>query len=127
MAAVGGSVESVTINGREFPMAADADITRKIGGYMNEVQPNGDGSSRIIKTRESPALSGCVVECDDVRGDHEFLQEIADANEFFPIAITYANGDVYQGSGIVSGELTQSSQAATAGFDLIGTGSFTRQ
>ena len=37
MAAVGGSVLAVNIDGREYPVAADADINRKLGGYENEV------------------------------------------------------------------------------------------
>ncbi len=127
MAAIGGSVESVTISGRELPVTADADINRKLGGYENDVQANGDGSARIIKTRVNPMLSGIVTECDDDRGDHEFLQAIADGNEFVPTAITYADGSVYQGTAIISGELQHSNQSGTAGFDMMGQGVFTRQ
>ena len=43
MPAVGGSIESVTLNGRPFPVAADAEAQRKLGGWENEVQANGDG------------------------------------------------------------------------------------
>lgn len=127
MAAVGGSVESVTIQGREFPVTADADINRKLGGYENEIMPNGDGTARIIKTRTTPSLTGVVVECDDARGDHEFLQDVADGNIFVPTAITYADGSVYQGSATISSELQHSNQSATASFDMMGQGKFTRQ
>jgi len=51
MAAVGGSLESITLNGREFPVAADVEAQRKLGGWENEVLANGDGSGRLIKTR----------------------------------------------------------------------------
>ena len=127
MTAIGGSVESVTLNGREFPVTADADINRKMGGYENEVVPNGDGSSRLIKARALPSLSGVVVECDDARGDHEFLQALADGSGFFAMAVTYADGSVYQGDMQVSGELQHANQAATVSFDLMGRGSLTRQ
>ena len=127
MSAVGGSIEAISIKGREFPVTGDADVNRKLGGFENETQPNGNGTTRIIKTRVSPSLTGIVVECDDSRGDHEFLQEVANGNSFVPVAITYASGKSYQGSAIISGELQQSSQNATCGFDMMGEGEFTPQ
>ena len=127
MTAIGGSVESVVISGRELPVTADADINRKLGGYENDVQPNGNETARLIKTRVNPSLTGIVTECDDARGDHEFMQAIADGNDFVPIAITYADGSVYEGTAIVSGELQHSNQAATLAFDMMGQGTFARQ
>ncbi len=127
MTAVGGSVEAVSINGREFPVTADADVNRKLGGFENEVNPNGNGTARIIKTRVAAALSGIVVECDDSRGDNEFLQGISDGNDFVATAITYASGIVYQGDAIIVGELQYSSQNATCGFDMGAQGNFTQQ
>jgi len=127
MAAVGGSIESVTLDGRIFPVAFDADISRKLGGFENENMPNGDGTSRLIKTRVLWSLAGVQVEADDSRGDHEFIQALADRNDYFPIALTYASGDTYQGTGQISGENTASSQSATLTVDLSGPGSLTKQ
>lgn len=127
MSATGGSIESVTLKGREFPATADADVTRKLGGYENELQPNGNGTARNIKTRVLPAFTGVTVECDDSRGDHEFLQDIADGEELVPVAVTYASGATYQGKGTIVGELGSSNQNATASFDIMGEGKFVRQ
>lgn len=127
MTAVGGSVESITIMGREFPMAADADINRKLGGFENESQANGDGSARLIKTRVPPMLSGIVVECDNDRGDQEFLQAVANNNEYVATVISYADGNAYQGRHQIVGELQYSNQAGTASFDMAGTGVMTKQ
>ena len=127
MAATGGSIESVTIAGREFPATADADVTRKLGGFENELLPNGNGTSRRIKMRVLPAFTGIVVECDDARADQEFLQDIADAEALVPIAVTYPSGTVYQGNGTIVGELGSSNQSATASFDIMGEGTFTQQ
>jgi len=127
MAAVGGPIESISLDGRNFAVAADAEIQRKLGGMENEAQPNGDGTSRLVKTRVSPMFSGLVVEVDDSRGDHEFLQDLADRNDFFAVAVTYASGVTYQGRGQISGELQVSSANATAAFDIAGTGRFTAQ
>lgn len=127
MSATGGSIEGVTLAGREFPATADSDVMRKLGGFSNELQPNGNGTSRNIKTRVLPAFTGIVVECDDARGDHEFLQDIADGESLVPIAVTYASGVTYQGKGTIVGDLSASNQSATASFDIMGEGKFTQQ
>lgn len=127
MPSVGGSIESVTLAGRLFPVAADAESQRKIGGFENEVQSNGDGSARIIKTRVPLSLDGLTVDTDDSRGDSEFLQGLSDRTDFFPIAITYASGEVYQGSAILVGETQTSSQNATTEVSLMGPGILTKQ
>jgi|SRR5690554_705525 len=127
MAAVGGSIESVTIRGRLFPVAADAEAQRKLGGWENEVQSNGDGSARIIKTRVPMSITGLVLEVDDDRGDQEFLQDVANAQDFVPVGITYASGVTYQGRAIVTDELQGSSQSSTASVSLSGPGILTRQ
>ena len=124
---VGGSIESITLDGRTFAVAADAESQRKIGGFENEAQPNGDGSVRIIKTRVVWSLDGLTVDVDDARGDQEFLQELTDGNTNFPVAITYASGEVYQGTGQLVGEMQASSQNATAAVALMGPGILTKQ
>lgn len=125
--ATGGSIESVTINGRIFAVAADVEVQRKLGGFENEVQANGDGTARNVKTRVPWALSGLAVEVDDNRGDHEFLQDLSDRSAYVPVAITYASGVVYQGRGSIVGELQFSNQNSAAAFDMSGPGKLTPQ
>lgn len=127
MAAVGGSIESISIRGRLFPVAADADATRDLGGFTVEVPSNGDGSARIVKTRKPWALGGVVVEINDDRADQEFLQEIQNGNEFVPITITFASGTTYQARGTLVEELEMSTQSATATIALQGPGEMTQQ
>jgi hypothetical protein len=124
---VGGSIESITLDGRTFSVAADAEAQRKIGGFENEVQANGDGTARLIKTRVPLSLDGLTVDIDDAQDDAEFLQSLQNGNSFFPIAITYASGEVYQGTAQVVGETQTSSQNATAAVSLMGPGELTRQ
>lgn len=124
---VGGSIESVTLDGRTFAVAADAEAQRKLGGFENEVQANGDGTARLIKTKVPLAIDGLTVDVDDANGDHEFLQALANRNDFFPIAITYASGATYQGSAQITGEMQASSQNATAAVSLMGPGILTKQ
>ena len=127
MSAVGGSIESITLDGRNFAVAADAEAQRKLGGFENEVQANGDGTARLIKTRVPLSLDGLTVEIDDDRADNEFLQELSDRNDFFPIAISYASGNTYQGTAQIVGETQTSSQNATASVSLMGPGVLTKQ
>ena len=61
MAAIGGSIQEVALQGRTFAVAADAESQRKLGGFENEVQPNGDGmTARLIKTRVTWMLDGLM-------------------------------------------------------------------
>ena len=127
MTAIGGSIESVTLEGREFSVAADAEAQRKLGGWENEVAANGNGTARLIKTRVPLSLDGVTVNIDDSRGDHEYLQDLANRNDFFTIAISYASGITYQGTAQLVGETSSSSQNATAPISLSGPGVLTRQ
>lgn len=127
MAAVGGSIESITLDGRNFAVAADAEAQRKLGGFENEVQANGDGTARLIKTRVPLSIDGLTVEIDDDRADQEFLQELSNRNDFFPVVISYASGNDYQGTAQIVGETQSSSQNATAAVSLMGPGVLTKQ
>lgn len=128
MPAIGGSIESMILDGRTFPVAADADVQRKLGGYENEFQANGDGATgRLIKTAVGWALDGLTIEIDDDRGDQEFLQGLTDSPDFFSVAITYASGIVYQGTGQIVGENPASSQNATGAISLMGPGKLSKQ
>jgi len=127
MAAVGGSIEEVTLSGRSFAVAADAEAQRKLGGFENEVLANGNGTARIIKTRVPLSIDGLTIEVDDSRADQEFLQELADRPDFWVLAITYASGITYQGTAQIVGENPASSQSATAAISLMGPGVLTKQ
>lgn len=127
MAGKGGSIQSVSIDGRLFPVAADADTTRKLGGFENEVQANGDGTGRTIKTRVPWQLGGLQVEVDEDRADQQFLQDIADKSASVPVAVTYASQATYQGTGTLTDEISFSNTSATATVSLMGTGQLTLQ
>ena len=123
----GGSIESMTLDGRTFSVAGDADVARKLGGSENEVQANGDGTARLLKTRVPWSLADITVSIDDEDGDHEFLQNLADGNAFFAVTLAYASGEVWQGDGQITGEVVANSAATTAAINLMGSGELTRQ
>jgi len=124
---VGGSIESIILDGRNFSVASDAEAQRKLGGFENEVMANGDGTARLIKTRVPLSINGLVLDISDDRGDQEFLQEFSDSNDFKPIVITYASGADYAGTAQIVGEIQVSSQSATGTINLAGPGKLTKQ
>ncbi|MCP4566693.1 MAG: hypothetical protein GY841_03825 [FCB group bacterium] len=128
MTAIGGPLRNISVAGREFRAAGDATIAMKLGGDENEVSPNGDKSTaRIVKTTAAWTATGGALEFDSNLGDQEFLQEIADGNDFVVIAITLQSGVVYQGTGIVTGELALDSAATTGVTNFGGPGKLTKQ
>lgn len=128
MAAIGGPIESVTINRRLFAVAADADGQRKLGGAENEFQSNGDyATGRIIKNIVGWSVGSLTISVDDDNDDHEFLQEICDSNDFYPCLVTFANGQSYQGTGTITGELMYSGKNSTVTAKFEGPGKLTRQ
>jgi hypothetical protein len=108
-------------------VASDAEANKKLGGFENEVQANGDGTARLVKTRAPWSIDGLQVEINDSRADAEFLQEIADSLEFVSITMTLASGVTYQASGTITDEVQSSSQNATASIKLSGPGGLSQQ
>jgi hypothetical protein len=123
----GGSLDSITLDGRIFSVATDADVQRKLGGFETTVNANGNGTTRNTKTRVPWSLTGVVLDIDDDRGDQEFIQELQDRTSDFPIAATYVSGVVYQGVGQIVDEVAHGSQATTASIGVSGPGKFTKQ
>ena len=125
--ATGGSVESISLDGRVFAATADTDPGRKIGGFENEIQPNGDGTARMVKTRVAWSLTDVSISVDDTIDDDTFIQELIDGDAFIPITISMASGTVYQGTGQVTGENPTSAQSTSKTVNLGGPGQLTRQ
>jgi hypothetical protein len=126
-APIGGSIESITVDAQVFAVAADADATMSLGGWSNEVQPNGNGTSRIIKTRIPWTLSGLTVAIDDDAANQETLQLVADGNLWVPCTIRMASGVTYQGTGTITDNIERSTQSATCTLSLSGQGALTQQ
>ena len=128
MPAIGGSIEAVSLSGREFPVSAESTVNRKLGGTSNEIKMNGNKiTGRLIKTSMAWVLSGLDVEIYDSRNDQEYLQELADRKGYFAVAVTYASGLTYQGDGQLIEDVEMDSQNATAGLTLSGPGTLTQQ
>lgn len=125
--AVGGSINSITLDGRNFGIAADADASRDLGGFIKELESNGNGTQREILTAKPWMVEGLEVSVDDANGDQEFLQGLADVPGLIPITVVYADLGIYQGLGTVTADLKSSSQSAKCPIVMTGQGKFTRQ
>lgn len=127
MSGTGGSIFEITIRKRRFAVFADAASNRQLGGFENEVVSLGDGEAVLVKKRVPFRLDGLQVAIDDNAGDQEFLQEIADANGFVPVTITYVSGRTYQGQGQIEGAIQVASDNTSATITLAGTAKLTIQ
>lgn len=125
--AIGGSVQSISIGGRLFAVAADAAFSVFLGGYTNETEANGDGTARLIKTAAPWKIDGIVVNIDNLNGDDLYLQNIANSNEYTTVTVNFASGAIYEGQGQITGDLMTDSQKTTSSFTLSGTGILSRQ
>ena len=120
--ATGGSIEGVTLFGAPFSCPADNDATIILGGAVNEVQANGDGSARLIKIRGPWKVTGLQLAVNNLTEDHAFLQSLADGNTFFPVTIRLASQKVYKGVGQIVGEVGQSTNGTVVSLELAGQG-----
>jgi len=127
MSTTGGSVISISLNGRQFAIPADTDLNIKRGGFESETQANGDGTVRNVKTRVPWGILGCVVSINDSQQDHQYLQGLADGNAEIDVVMELASGAIETGKGYINGELQRATQATTASFDLMGQGKLNQQ
>lgn len=127
MAQVGGTVTECTIDNRPFAPAGDAKVVIKLGGFSNEVAPNGNGTSRLLKTAEAGSVEGLSVAIDHDQADAQFLQDTQDGQKFVPFTITLADGNTYQGSVQITDMPGFDTSSATADLKLAADGKITRQ
>lgn len=124
---VGGPISSIEFANRPFSVAADAEATRKLGGFENEIVSNGDGTVREIKTMVPLFIGGLVIDIDDDRDDQSFLQLQADTPGMKTLTVTYASGSTWQATAQIVDEITYNNQTTTAGIAFSGPGKLTKQ
>ncbi len=127
MASVGGSIKEISIDGRPFSVASDADVALKLGGKKISPSANGDGTARYLGEVECWSLSGIDIAVDHDKGDQGFLQSNADAMTPVNCTIELIDGTVFQGKGIVADDHDFSTAKATTGLTLMGEGKLTPQ
>lgn len=122
----GGPLESITIKKRRFPVDGEINAMLSLGGFTNEVKPNGDGQTfRIVKTAKTAKLKAIPIIIDNSRGDMEFIQEIMDDPEPVDCFATEVDGTVWEGSVTIAGDPEKSTKEGTMEIEVHG--SFNRQ
>jgi len=117
---VGGSIIEVALSGRGFAVASDADSNRSLGGSMNELDPNGNRTARLIKNYKPWKTDNLVLDIDDQLDAQEYIQAEANKTDYITVIITYASGIRYSGRAQITGEIQVSSQKTTATITLEG-------
>lgn len=124
---VGGSPVQMQVSGRIFGVAADSDPTINLGGYNNEVLPNGDQATVRKKMTVVPwSIENIDLEINHVRGDLEFLQSVANNSDLVVITLVLQTA-TFTGLGTITGEFKAATQATTAPCNFMGAGSLEQQ
>jgi hypothetical protein len=119
---VGGSLDSISIDGRIFNATADADVSMDLGGFSSEQKPLGNGDAIDVMTRKIWKATGIKVGINHDQADQQFLQAAANDKTNKPITITLASGHTYQARGKPTGDLNFSTMDSVCELELSGPG-----
>jgi len=109
-----GAMRNMTIGGRGFKVSHDGSGSKQIGGSSNELQMNGDGSFRTIRSVVPGSISDVNVELNDSNGDLEYLQGLATDGTETVVVATYASNISYTGSLVIIGEVQKDEMTGLA-------------
>ena len=124
---VGGYITDLSLAGRSFSTAADAEVNIDYGGDSNEIEMNGDNTGRVVKEKVPWSMEGVVISIDNEKEDYEFLNQLRSRGRLFPITAGLADGTILQGDGQITGALALSSKNTTVPVTLKGTGRLSKQ
>lgn len=123
MSVVGGSIVSVSFNGRSFSPDGDTDASQALKDFENEMKVNGDGTPRLIKKRVLKMLESLSVAVSDANSDLEFLSDLNDngdgnADGLFGIVAELASGAIYAGRGQFVGDVKRTTSESMVDLTL---------
>ena len=123
MGTTGGSIGSLSINGRNFSVDGDVDAAQALKKFENEMKANGDGTIRLIKKRQVQKLEALPVAINDSQNDLEFLSDLNDNGDggvdgLFNITVALASGAIYSGRGQFVGDMMRQTSESTAELTL---------
>jgi hypothetical protein len=95
--ASGGPLESITIDGRRFPIDGEVDAALALAGFTNEVKANGDKTVRVVKSAKPARINSIPIVIDDSRDDETYIQDVMDNAELVNTSIVDVNGNVWSG------------------------------
>jgi hypothetical protein len=116
----GGTPLGLTVNGKTFDIAADANPTVMTGGFENEAAITGNGNLHVNRNRKLAGFEGLDISIDPSRGDFEYLQQLADNGEPVNVVLTLASGKSYGGFLSVDSTLEYAGGDGTASLSMHG-------
>jgi|GEM_PF-5930896 len=116
----GGDIRQFKLNGKEFDVPSDAEMTIIPHGFQNEYSPNGNGTISGIQKRTLAELNGLQVSIDNSTGDYTFLTKTRDLGELVPVIITLADTTTWTGTLGIQGNISYNTATGVAGFDMRG-------
>jgi hypothetical protein len=154
-AVIVGSLRSLTIDGREFPVDAASDAVFDTGGFSNTVEVTGSGESIVSQERIPWSLQNVDLVISEDRGDlgflasvfnaivepfapslafdapptgpdRAFLGEVITRATFRPILVTLVDGLSYSGRGTILGSVPVSTRTGLARMSFAGDGEMTK-
>lgn len=126
--ATGGPIKQLSVDGRIYTTAGDADSPRDLGGMTNAYSPNGDGKTGVwTQTPHGWRVENVVIACEANRNDQRELQRVANSGENVPINFTYMDNSTYGGKGNIEGEIKWSNNSARATATFVGPGELRKQ
>lgn len=120
MAARGGDIQQILINGRSFDPANEQSANFRLSGFVNENLPTGNGKLHTNSRRKLGGFDGLALSLDATRLDLEYLQEIANNRIPVPVQITLVSGIVYSGDLAFEGEIDANSGDGTVEIAMMG-------
>lgn len=96
-----GTLTKVLLDGLEFSVMADADVTQIIGAYTSEDLPTSGKPIRKM-TRRTESREGLVIGCSDIEAD--ILRELSERQDDISISYTTAAGSTYRTTGWINFE-----------------------
>lgn len=110
-----GSIRKVVLDGLPFPVAADSNATINASPFEKEGQPT-SGETMLKVTIRTPTIEGIVLQ--PGAADERRLYNLSLRTDFFPVALTEADGTVWQGRANVNYE-NQETESKKAPITLI--------
>lgn len=120
MAAVGGIIKSVTLDGRTF--AGGGPVTIFLGGTTKQLTSVGTGAAVVDAKPETWEVKGIKVLVDPDNEDLEFLSELASRTDFpyYPCTVELLSGVAYTGRGTIVERVEFNTEGSMAEFTLQG-------
>jgi len=101
----GGDILQLTADGRELDVAADANVTYREGGFINENTPTGNGGLHTKRTRKLGGFDSLPLSNDNSKGDLKYLQGKSNDGATVNWQMTLAGGEIWSGDLVPEGDI----------------------